>query len=96
MLDQQDELDPATAARRDQLVRVLSGHLPALDPGDDLDPDRPLKELGLTSMRAVDLLIDLEDELGIAFPDEELTEANFDTAASLWNVVARLAAAQGG
>jgi acyl carrier protein len=46
--------------------------------------------LGLNSMRAVDLVIDLEEEFGFLFPDETFRDETFETATSLWDVVASL------
>ena len=37
----------------------------------DLTPDRTLESLGIDSLAALELLFDLEDELGIRFPDGE-------------------------
>jgi acyl carrier protein len=71
-------------------VDVLRAHLPALDPANGIEPTAPLRDMGLTSIRAVDLLIDLEDQFAFAFPDEVLTAETFTTAASLWDVVGDL------
>jgi acyl carrier protein len=49
-----------------------------------------LRELGLDSMDAVELLFALEDAYGVIFPDELLTDATFDTAGSLWAAVESL------
>jgi acyl carrier protein len=80
----------------DQLAQVVRRHLPVLEPGAALGADVPLKDLGLTSMRSVDLLIEIEDELGVAFPDAELTEQNFETLGSLSRVVDKLLGSDGG
>jgi acyl carrier protein len=62
---------------------VLRRHLTYLAPDAPLDPDTALKDLGLDSMKAVDLVFDLEDELGVALPDEAMTAATFATARNL-------------
>jgi acyl carrier protein len=56
-----------------------------------LEPQAKLADLGLDSMHAIDLLFDLEDTFGIAFPDDDLNETTFATAGSLWNTVQRVA-----
>jgi acyl carrier protein len=38
-------------------------------------------------MRAVDLVIDLEEEFDFLFSDELFTDETFSTAANLWGVV---------
>jgi acyl carrier protein len=72
-------------------VRILLPHLKYLEPGEDIDPDRPLAELGLDSMQAVELLFDLEDHFDRVLDDDELTAETFATARSLWAVVSRQA-----
>jgi acyl carrier protein len=75
-------LDPA-------FTQILRRHLKYLEPGEALDPDRPLRDLGLDSMQAVELLFDIEDHFDRALDDEDLTEETFATATSLWAVVSR-------
>jgi len=67
-----------------QFEAVLRRHLTYLTPGTPLAPDDDLKGLGLDSMKSVDLVFDLEDELGVMLPDEAMTAATFQTPASLW------------
>lgn len=55
-----------------------------------IDPTRPLRELGLDSMSAVNLLLDIEATFGITFPDELLTGEVFRTVESLADSVERL------
>lgn len=75
-------LDPA-------FVRILRSHLKYLDQGEELDPDRPLRDLGLDSMQAVELLFDIEDHFDRALDDDDLSEATFATASSLWAVISK-------
>jgi acyl carrier protein len=72
-----------------RFIEVLSGFLPLLGPGD-LGDDTGLREMGLNSMRSVDLLFALEDAFGVVLPDEMLNEATFRTAGSLWCAVAAM------
>jgi acyl carrier protein len=50
--------------------------------------DTPLRELGLDSMQAIELMFALEDTFGVQLPDEALVEETFRTAGNLWNAVA--------
>jgi acyl carrier protein len=52
-----------------------------------------LRDLGLDSMHAVELLFALEDAYGLIFPDELLIDATFETAGSLWTAIDSLLAA---
>jgi acyl carrier protein len=49
--------------------------------------DSPLRELGLDSMKSIDLLFAIEDGLGVSLPDEDLNDTTFATAGSLWRAV---------
>ncbi|MFI1994566.1 phosphopantetheine-binding protein [Actinoplanes sp. NPDC020271] len=62
---------------------VLRRHLTYLPAGAPLDPGADLKDLGLDSMKAVELVFDLEDELGVALPDEMMNAKTFSTAGDL-------------
>ncbi len=48
-----------------------------------------LFDLGLDSMRAVELLFLIEDTYDITLTDEQLSDESFRTAGSLWAVVAQ-------
>jgi len=39
---------------------------------DSIDPNKELRELGLDSLDIVELLLELEDELGVQFSSDEL------------------------
>jgi len=58
-------------------------------------PDDSLRDLGLDSMREIELLFAIEDNYGVTLPDEMLTDTTFATAGQLWSAVAELAARQG-
>ncbi|HWH00945.1 MAG TPA: acyl carrier protein [Pilimelia sp.] len=57
--------------------------------------DTGLREWGLDSMQAIELLFDIEDAYGVTLPEDELTDRTFATAGSLWNAVSRGARAVG-
>lgn len=63
--------------------QILRQHLSNLAPDADLLPDVPLKELGLNSMHAIELLFELEDEFGFQLPDDAMTDDTFATQAAL-------------
>lgn len=58
----------------------------------EITSDARLRDLGLDSMRAIELLFAVEDAFGVTIPDEKLTEATFETARSLWGVIEELRA----
>lgn len=53
----------------------------------EITPDSGLRELGLDSMKAIELLFAIEDTFGISLPDEDLNDATFATAGSLWQAI---------
>lgn len=79
-----DEIDER---RRARFEAILRSHLPLLPTDRQLDHDAPLLRLGLDSLQAVTLILELEDELGVMLPDSGLTPATFASATSLWAVI---------
>ncbi|MEV4443082.1 phosphopantetheine-binding protein [Streptomyces sp. NPDC049577] len=53
----------------------------------ELEPGSDLRELGLDSMQAIELLFAIEDAFGVSLPDEAMNDATFATAGSLWTEV---------
>jgi acyl carrier protein len=80
----------------DQVVSVLRGHLRLVEPGAPVPPTEPLRDLGLDSMGAMNLLFDLERTFRIVFPDHLVTAESFRDAESLARTVGAIAAIQGG
>ena len=61
--------------------------------GATLHADERLRDLGLDSMHAVELLFAVEDEYDVVIADEDLTDETFATPHSLWAVIERARAA---
>ncbi|PZG02546.1 phosphopantetheine-binding protein [Micromonospora deserti] len=57
---------------------------------EPITPDASLTDLGLDSMRAIELLFAIEDTYGVSMPDELLTNHTFATAGSLWATIESL------
>jgi acyl carrier protein len=76
-----------TAIATDRFKDVLRPHLKYLERDVELALDDDLKSLGLDSMAAVNLLFDLEDELGVIIPDELLVERTFATGLALLEAI---------
>lgn len=72
---------------RKKLLVILQEHLRFVS-GDQAFPmDTNLERLGLDSMSAIDLLLNLEQTFGVMFPDEMLTAETFRTATTLEKTV---------
>ena len=55
---------PTTSALVVELQEAFAGYL-GLEP-DEVDPNRPIDELGLDSLTAAQLALDIEDRLGVS------------------------------
>ncbi len=69
---------------------VLRKYLRLLDADQPIPADTDLGSLGLDSMGAINLLMDLEQALHVTIPDELLTEETFQTARSLEKAIRSL------
>ncbi len=66
----------STEVRSDQLIRELCGRVADVlgMAADKVDPDRPLLTMGLDSLSAVDLKVEVETSLGVTLPLSLLLE----------------------
>ncbi|MDG4820139.1 MULTISPECIES: phosphopantetheine-binding protein [unclassified Micromonospora] len=71
-----------------RFVAMLEPFLP-FAAGEPITEESDLRELGLDSMQAIELMFAVEDTFAVVLPDDALTEHTFATAGSLWQVVSR-------
>lgn len=76
----------------DRFEALLRQALTAVPPGQELAADTPLTDSGLGSLQTVGLLVSLEQEYGIAIPDDFHVMDMFRTPRTLWETVAALLA----
>jgi acyl carrier protein len=69
---------------------VLRNYLRQVGDGDTLTMESNLYELGLDSMAAVNLLLELEETYQVIFPDALLTESTFETPLALKSAIVSL------
>ncbi|MBQ0852005.1 acyl carrier protein [Streptomyces sp. NPDC057621] len=69
---------------------ILRQRLPFLSAGDSLAGDSSLRDFGLDSMGAVELLASLESTFQVRFVDDALDMANFATPGTLWSTLSRM------
>jgi acyl carrier protein len=79
----------------ERLENVLRMHLPEAEPDGEIPMDVPLVELGLDSLRAVNLVLDLEDTFDVEFPDAMLSESTFATRRALLEALNGLLSSEG-
>ncbi|MEM7626099.1 MAG: phosphopantetheine-binding protein [Planctomycetota bacterium] len=65
------------------LQKILRRHILNSKAQDDSLMAHNLNEMGLDSISAIDLLLEIESEFGITIPDDKLTEETFKTGNSL-------------
>ncbi|MBO2450273.1 acyl carrier protein [Actinomadura barringtoniae] len=70
-----------------QFATLIRPYLRFLPEGEEVKPDSRLRDLGLDSMQAIELLFDIEDSYQVTLPDERLNDQTFETADSLWRAV---------
>jgi acyl carrier protein len=70
-----------------RFTAIVRSHLKYLSADQELAPGAALKGLGLDSMAAVTLMLDIEDEFGVTIPDSALTADTFRTPQNLWAAV---------
>ncbi|MER5435411.1 acyl carrier protein [Streptomyces sp. NPDC002588] len=54
---------------------------------EEITAETSLREQGLDSMQAIELLFAIEDTFAVVLPDEDMNDATFATAGSLWNAI---------
>jgi acyl carrier protein len=71
----------------ERLKVCMVEHLKFVQSVENINDDAELTRLGLDSMAAINLMIDIEDEFGITFPDALLTPETFRTAMTLSSAI---------
>lgn len=84
MQDVNKQLD-ATA-----FLGILRNYLRLVGDGDTLTMESNLYDLGLDSMAAVNLLLELEETYQVIFPEALLTESTFETPLALQSAIVSL------
>ncbi len=74
----------------DRLVGILREYLPRVGEGEDVEPSAKLADLGLDSMNAINLMLDIEGEFDVDFPDSLLTVEVFHSVATLEQAILQL------
>ena len=73
-----------------KLQEILRPKLRFLAAGASVPMDEDLGKLGLDSMASIDLLMEIEQQLGVQIPDELMTADTFATGNHLLAVIEKL------
>ena len=80
--------DPAGQTRA-QLLTIVRSHCKFAEAETAIEDDSKLADLGLDSMASINLLVDLEDRLGIQIADELIDVDSFETFGNLVELIGR-------
>ncbi|WP_174818566.1 acyl carrier protein [Paenibacillus kobensis] len=72
------------------LCRLMSDKGCGVVQEDDIKPDKRLYEIGFDSLRFMELVILIEEELNITLPDEILDLSPVTTVSDIFEIVARM------
>ena len=88
--DRNEPWKRGTSGNEAQLETILRRYLVLVPEGQDVPLETELPALGLDSMSALTLLLELEEIFDISFPDSLLNATTFRSAKSLENVIQML------
>ncbi|MCA9940881.1 MAG: hypothetical protein KC418_19720 [Anaerolineales bacterium] len=79
-----------TTTTMDRLLPILRRHLRLSEATEPFPVEEKLNRMGLDSLSAINLLLDLEDGFDIVFPDALLNGETFRTALTLGDAIDQL------
>lgn len=71
----------------ENLQIILIRNLKLIQDSSNFDPLKPLSKMGLDSMSAVNLLLEIEETFKIQFPDEMLNSETFYNFTTLYKTI---------
>jgi acyl carrier protein len=80
----------ATDNTADRIRNIIKAHARLSANADSIAPSTDLYEAGMTSHASVNVMLALEGEFDIEFPDRMLTRGTFDSIASIQNAIEEL------
>ena len=81
-----------TIAIRDRLLRLVAQILGKPEVASSLPPDAQLSELGMSSIKMVNLMLAVETEFDLTIPQGDITPDNFRSVATVEALLTRLLA----
>ena len=80
------------SALRDRLLRLVAQILGKPEAASELPPEGRLSELGMSSIKMVNLMLAVETEFDLTIPQGEITPENFRSVATVEALIERLTA----
>jgi acyl carrier protein len=78
------------SAIRERLLRLVAQILGKADAAAAVPPEARLSELGMSSIKMVNLMLAVETEFDLTIPQNDITPDNFRSVASVEALLARL------
>ena len=75
---------------RDQIFKIVEGFLAQRSAGGTLKADDNLRDIGITSLDMVNIVLQVESACNVTIPDQEITPANFRSVAAIDSLITRL------
>ena len=89
-MSESQENQSGASSPRERIVGLV-GRILERNPGNaPLDLQARLNELGMSSMKMINLMLAIEVEFDVTIPQSDITPDNFDTIASVEALVVRL------
>lgn len=79
---------------REKLLPILKSKLKFIEDEQNFNWDTNLKELGLDSMSTINLLLSIEDEFQVVFPETLTNESTFSTGETLYSALQEIVSIQ--
>ena len=79
---------------RDKILKIVADFLARHSVSRTIRPDDNLREVGLTSMDMVNIVLKVESACEVTIPDRDITPANFRSVAAIDSLVTALRRAQ--
>jgi len=83
---------PAQSRIRDRLLRLVGQILGKGDAAASIPAEARLSELGMSSIKMVNLMLAVETEFDLTIPQSDITPENFRSVATVEALLARLLA----
>ena len=89
-MSENQENQSGASAPRERVIGLIERILERKPGSDPLPLGTRLNELGMSSMKMINLMLAIEVEFDVTIPQSDITPDNFDTIASVEALVARL------
>jgi acyl carrier protein len=87
---------PAAGRPQERIITLVERILERKPGAPPMDTSARLNELGMSSMKMINLMLAIEVEFDVTIPQADITPDNFDSIASVETLVVRLLAAPPG